>query len=31
MSKLKLYLIVAGGDGTLMYIVDDAIKAGVNI
>ena len=28
---MKIYLVVAGGDGTLMYIVDDAIKAGFDI
>lgn len=26
-----MYLIVAGGDGTLMFIVDDTIKAGLDI
>lgn len=27
----KLYLIVAGGDGTLMYIVDDAVEEGLQL
>mmetsp|Transcript_38452 Transcript_38452/g.28291 ORF Transcript_38452/g.28291 Transcript_38452/m.28291 type:complete len:82 (-) Transcript_38452:829-1074(-) len=31
LDQIKLYLIIAGGDGTVMYIVEDCLRMGFNI